>query len=159
MSPKQGYWTNFSPIGIGIMQQVLNSREGSVRLGSHAGRFRDECANNEHHHDNKVTCFQCFENMVFDLNNRLQQRSFHRDSYIFVGIELNKYEIWLALREKRCQGKFAGVGSPGRRRCVRYSKSTAVLGCQVARGAQYLEQVADRAEAVKETPGPASSNA
>jgi hypothetical protein len=51
MSPKQGYWTNFSPIGIGIMQQVLNFPESSFCLGSHAGRFCDECANNEHHHD------------------------------------------------------------------------------------------------------------
>jgi hypothetical protein len=36
MLPKQEYWTNFSPIGIGIMQQVLNSAEGSFCLGSGA---------------------------------------------------------------------------------------------------------------------------
>jgi len=39
MSPKQRYWTNFSPIGIGILQQVLNSGESSFYPGSRAGRF------------------------------------------------------------------------------------------------------------------------
>jgi hypothetical protein len=51
MSPKQGYWTNFSPSGIGIMKQLLNFRESSFRLGSRAGRFGDEGANNARHHD------------------------------------------------------------------------------------------------------------
>jgi hypothetical protein len=50
-SPKQGDWTNFPPIGIGIMQQGLSSRESSFCLGRHAGRFYDECANSQHHHD------------------------------------------------------------------------------------------------------------
>ena len=51
MSPEQGYWTNFSSSGIGITQQVLSSRDSSSCLGSRAGRFRDDCASNRHHHD------------------------------------------------------------------------------------------------------------
>jgi hypothetical protein len=41
MSPKQRCWTNFSPIGIGIMQQVLNSGESSFCPGNRTGRFCD----------------------------------------------------------------------------------------------------------------------
>ena len=39
---------------------------------------------------NKVTCFQCFENMVFDLNSSCSNVHSMLDSSIFVGNELNK---------------------------------------------------------------------
>jgi hypothetical protein len=51
MSSKQGYWANFSTIGIGIMQQVLGYAQGSARPGFRDGRLRDECADNKHHQD------------------------------------------------------------------------------------------------------------
>ena len=38
---------------------------------------------------NKVTCFQYFENMVFDLNNTCSNVHAILDSCSFVGIELN----------------------------------------------------------------------
>jgi hypothetical protein len=50
VSPEQWDWTNFSTIGIGIMQQVLNPGESGFCLGRRAGRLRDECANHENHH-------------------------------------------------------------------------------------------------------------